>query len=77
MSKVPSPILYDVISSIAVIFVGAFTFFTGVPGLDPLVALLIACLLLVAGLKSLKTVLIYYSKERLPMLILKRYGLRY
>lgn len=49
-----SHVLYDVISSIAVIFVGAFTFFTGVPGLDPLVALLIAVLIARGGFKIAK-----------------------
>jgi cobalt-zinc-cadmium efflux system protein len=46
-----SHVLYDAISSIAVIFVGAFTFFTGVPGLDPLVALLIAVFIARSGFK--------------------------
>jgi cobalt-zinc-cadmium efflux system protein len=49
-----SHVLYDVISSIAVIFVGAFTFFTGVPGLDPLVALLIAVFIARGGFKIAK-----------------------
>lgn len=49
-----SHVLYDVISSIAVIFVGAFTFFTGVPGLDPLVALLIAVFIARSGFKIAK-----------------------
>ncbi len=49
-----SHVLYDVISSIAVIFVGAFTFFTGVPGLDPLVALLIAVFSARGGFKIAK-----------------------
>jgi len=49
-----SHVLYDAISSIAVIFVGAFTFFTGVPGLDPLVALLIAVLIARGGFKIAK-----------------------
>jgi len=49
-----SHVLYDVISSIAVIFVGAFTFFTGVPGLDPLVALLIAGFIARGGFKIAK-----------------------
>ena len=49
-----SHVLYDVISSIAVIFVGAFTFFTGVPGLDPLVALLIAVFIALSGFKIAK-----------------------
>jgi cobalt-zinc-cadmium efflux system protein len=49
-----SHVLYDTISSIAVIFVGAFTFFTGVPGLDPLVALLIAVFIARGGFKIAK-----------------------
>jgi cobalt-zinc-cadmium efflux system protein len=49
-----SHVLYDAISSIAVIFVGAFTFFTGVPGLDPLVALLIAVFIARSGFKIAK-----------------------
>lgn len=49
-----SHVLYDAISSIAVIFVGAFTFFTGVPGLDPLVALLIAVFIARGGFKIAK-----------------------
>jgi cobalt-zinc-cadmium efflux system protein len=49
-----SHVLYDVVSSIAVIFVGAFTFFTGVPGLDPLVALLIAVFIARGGFKIAK-----------------------
>lgn len=49
-----SHVLYDVISSIAVIFVGAFTFFTGIPGLDPLVALLIAVFIARGGFKIAK-----------------------
>jgi cobalt-zinc-cadmium efflux system protein len=49
-----SHVLYDAISSIAVIFVGAFTFFTGVPGLDPLVALLISVFIARSGFKIAK-----------------------
>lgn len=49
-----SHVLYDVMSSIAVIFVGAFTFFTGIPGLDPLVALLIAVFIARGGFKIAK-----------------------
>jgi cobalt-zinc-cadmium efflux system protein len=49
-----SHVLYDTISSIAVICVGAFTFFTGVLGLDPLVALLIAVFIARSGFKIAK-----------------------
>jgi cobalt-zinc-cadmium efflux system protein len=49
-----SHVLYDTISSIAVISVGAFTFFTGVLGLDPLVALLIAVFIARSGFKIAK-----------------------
>jgi cobalt-zinc-cadmium efflux system protein len=49
-----SHVLYDTISSIAVICVGAFTFFTGVLGLDPLVALLIAVFIARGGFKIAK-----------------------
>ena len=49
-----SHVLYDTISSIVVICMGAFTFFTGVPGLDPLVALLIAVFIARGGFKIAK-----------------------
>ena len=49
-----SHVLYDTISSIAVICVGTFTLFTGIPGLDPLVALLIAVFIARSGFKITK-----------------------
>jgi cobalt-zinc-cadmium efflux system protein len=49
-----SHVIYDTISSIAVICVGAFTFFTGVTRLDPLVALLIAVFIARSGFKIAK-----------------------
>jgi cobalt-zinc-cadmium efflux system protein len=49
-----SHVLYDTISSIAVICVGIITYFTGVHVLDPLVAFLIAALIARSGYKITK-----------------------
>lgn len=49
-----SHVLYDTISSIAVISVGIITYFTGVHVLDPLVAFLIAALIARSGYKITK-----------------------